>query len=614
MGKPPVRDVKSNIRRGGKHPADLEVERADAKVNSSEPAVDESAQEAPKQDKPKRGKVAALTKQLEEAVKRAEEANKKIEEANKRIKELETLNDEYNKSFFKRNQELAAAEKRNIQLEVDRNVTADSLRTSQNRIKELEDSNKVYIDGAKSLVNRQKALREDYENLKKDKERLSKVNQDYRTQNSILTESIRQSALKSDKEVDQAVKEYGDTSEPKVDNSAKTEETAAPETGEAKVEGEPEVKTEQATQEPNSEAKQTSTESSEMTPEEVYDYLSDKKNFKDAERYFASGKDAYVGTNNKRIPKSWFDVYKGNKDSDHSMFSRNSPNNKDVFTASLRDKGLLEDPNKAPSRAETEITQAETDAKRKFDEWIDSKGNKFRGIFGKHKILYSTLLLAGVSPAIIKGIDAIGDWYVNKAIEENHIPDEEFFNGNSDSENLNNNEPGKVAEDIANAGQETAQAANTAEEQAAQALQENLPQGVTDATNQSKGESPAAANAATPTNTKANNAPASTAESAPTQGLPPVVTRNTPSTNPDSSGMTYSQRVEAAGQAPQAGSMAYNANNPDMVTAGLIDAMNQNSQAGSDAIGYGDLYDQNFIDFWAKRNPNLAFGVSQGRR
>ena len=78
--------------------------------------------------------------------------------------------------------------------------------------------------------------------------------------------------------------------------------------------------------------------------------------------------------------------------------------------------------------------------------------------------------------------------------------------------------------------------------------------------------------------------------------------------------MTYSQRVEAAGQAPQAGSMAYNANNPDMVTANLINAMNQNPQAGSDAIGYGDLYDQSFIDFWAKRNPNLAFGVSQGRK
>ena len=608
MGKPPVRDVKSNIRRGGKHPADLEVERADAKVNSSEPAVDESAQEAPKPAKPKRGKIAELTKQLEEAAKRAEEAekrakeaDKKTEEANKKIKELETLRDEYSKSFFKRNQELAAAEKRNIQLEVDRNVTADNLRTSQNRIKELEDSNNVYIKGAKSLVNRQKALREEKDNLQK--------------QYNDITEVVRKSTLKSPEEVDQARKELESlepkAEEVKTDNSGTTEETVTPETGEAKVEGEPKANTEQAqtTQEPKSEAKQTSTESSEMTPEEVYDYLSDKKNFKDAERYFASGKDAYVGTNNKRIPKSWFDVYKGNKDSDHSMFSRNSPNNKDVFTASLRDKGLLEDPNKAPSRAETEITQAETDAKRKFDEWINSKGNKFRGIFGKHKVLYSTLLLAGVSPAIIKGIEALGDWYVNKAIEENHIPDEEFFNGNSDSENLNNNEPGKVAEDIANAGQETAQAANTAEEQAAQALQENLPQGVTDATNQSKGESPAATNASTPASTAAN-----TTESAPTQGLPPVVTRNTPSTNPDSSGMTYSQRVEAAGQAPQAGSMAYNANNPDMVTAGLIDAMNQNSQAGSDAIGYGDLYDQNFIDFWAKRNPNLAFGVSQGRR
>jgi hypothetical protein len=129
-----------------------------------------------------------------------------------------------------------------------------------------------------------------------------------------------------------------------------------------------------------------------------------------------------------------------------------------------------------------------------------------------------------------------------------------------------------------------------------------------------------AANAATPANTKANkanNAPARTAKPASTkdttQGLPPVVVNNTPPANASSKGMTYSQRVEA-GQTPQEGSMTYNANNPDLVTAGLIDAMNQNPQAGSDAIGYGDLYDQNFIDYWAKRNPNLAFGVSQGRR
>ena len=77
MGKPPVRDVKSNIRRGGKHPADLDVERADAKVNSSEPAVDESAQEAPKPVKPKRGKIAELTKQLEEANKRLDDLLRK---------------------------------------------------------------------------------------------------------------------------------------------------------------------------------------------------------------------------------------------------------------------------------------------------------------------------------------------------------------------------------------------------------------------------------------------------------------------------------------------------------------------------------------------------------
>ena len=617
MGKPPVKDVKSNIRRGGKHPADLEVERADAKVNSSEPAVGESAQEAPKQDKPKRGKVAELTKRLEEAtkraeeaVKRAEESDKKIEEANKRIKELETLKDEYSKSFFKRNQELAAAEKRNIQLEVDRNVTADNLRTSKNRIKELEDSNNVYINGAKSLINRKKEADEK-------NERLSKRYQDVLTQNSYLTEALRQGTLKSPEEVAKAQKEL-ESAEPKseevkTDNSGTTEETVTPETGEAKVEGEPKANTEQAqtTQEPKSEAKQTSTESSEMTPEEVYDYLSDKKNFAEANTYFSSGKDGYVTKDNKRIPKSWFETFKENKDKDHSIQNKFfNANNKDVFTASLRDKGLLEDPKKEPSRKEVERTLAETEAKAKFDKWINSKGNKLRGIIGRHPWITGGLALSVGVPTILKFIDELGDWGREQAIEDMQVPDEEFW-GNNENDDYNGEpiEPGKVAEDIANAGQETAQAANNAEEQAAQALQENLPQDTANAANQGEGESPIATNAAAPASTKAN-----TTESAPTQGLPPVVTRNTPSTNPDSSGMTYSQRVEAAGQAPQAGSMAYNANNPDMVTAGLIDAMNQNSQAGSDAIGYGDLYDQNFIDFWAKRNPNLAYAVSQGRK
>ena len=600
MGRSPARDSKSTGKttgkRGSTNPAKDIVNNLDAEMNSSKPAVDESAQEAPKQDKPKRGKVAELTKKLEEAVKRAEEADK-------RIKELETLNAAYNESFFKRNQELAAAEKRNIQLEVDRNVTADNLRTSQNRIKELEDSNKVYINGAKSLLNRKKEADEK-------NERLSKNYQDALTQNSILTESIRQSALKSDKEVTQAQKELESAAEPKVDNSETTEETAIPETGEAKVEGEPKANTEQATQEPNSEAKQTSTESSEMTPEEVYDYLSDKKNFAEANTYFSSGKDGYVTKDNKRIPKSWFETFKENKDKDHSIQNKFfNQNNKDVFTASLRDKGLLEDPKKEPSREEVESTLAETEAKAKFDKWIESKGNKFRGIIGRHPWITGGLALSVGVPAIIKAINAFTDYGREQAIEDMQVPDEEFWGNSEDNEDFNGTDSDKVTEDLSNAAQETEQTDNNAEEQAAQALQENLPQGVTDATNQSKGESPAATNASTSASTKA-----STVESAPTQGLPPVVTRNTPSTNPDSSGMTYSQRVEAAGQAPQAGSMAYNANNPDMVTANLINAMNQNPQAGSDAIGYGDLYDQNFIDFWAKRNPNLAYAVSQGRK
>jgi hypothetical protein len=414
---------------------------------------------------------------------------------------------------------------------------------------------------------------------------------------------------------DQTAKKYGYTSKPKVDNSAKTEETVTPEAGEAKVEGEPKANTEQAqtTQEPKSEAKQTSTESSEMTPEEAYEYLRDKNNFKEANTYFSSGKDSYIGTNGKHLPKSWFDVFKENKDKDHSIQNKffNS-NTKDVFTASLRDKGLLGDPKKEPSREDTVSTLAEAEAKAKFNDWVESKGNKFRGIISKHPWISGGLLLSVGAPIIMKAINAFTDYGREQAIEDMQVPDKEFWGESEDNDDYNGDDPGKVAEDIANAGQETAQAANTAEEQAAQTLQENLPQGVTDASNQSKGESPAATNASTPASTKASTAkPAPTQDT--TQGLPPVVVNNTPPANAGSSDMTYSQRVEA-GQAPQEGSMTYNANNPDMVTAGLINAMNQAPQAGSDAIGYGDLYDQNFIDFWAKRNPNLAYAVSQGRK
>ena len=188
---------------------------------------------------------------------------------------------------------------------------------------------------------------------------------------------------------------------------------------------------------------------------------------------------------------------------------------------------------------------------------------------------------------------------MNKAIEDNHVSDEELFGGNSDNDDYNGEpiEPGEVADKVANAAQETKQTNDTAEEQAAQALQENLPQGVAGLINQDNGESPVATNAVTPTSTIAN-----TTESAPTQGLPPVVTRNTPPANAGSSDMSN------------------NPSKPNDITAALANAMklansvNPEPQAGSDAIGYGDLYDQNFIDFWAKRDPNLAFGVSQGRR
>lgn len=598
-------DGKSNIGRGenGKNHKGL-TESINEKVNAAE----EKVQEIEERGKPKKRRtVAEVTKLLEEAEKRAKQAEEQVQQQQVRIKDLE----EYS---AQRSKDLAEAEELNKILQGEGNQKAEAIRILNDNLKTSQEQSQVYINGAKSLVNRQKALREENENIKKDYERVSKVNQDYRTQNSYLTEAIRQGTLKSPEEVAKAQKELESASgskaeEVKTDNSAKTEETVTPETGEAKVEGEPEVKTEQATQEPKSEAKQTSTESSEMTPEEVYDYLSDKNNFKDAEQYFASGKDAYVGTNDKRIPKSWFDTFKENKDKNHKKLWFNK-NNKDVFTASLRDKGLLEDLNKTPDRAETERVKAETAAKAEFDKSIKTMGNKLLGFMGKHPKITGALILTAGVPGAIKFINDFRNSSREQDIEDAKVSDSAFFGDSEDNEDYNGEpiEPGNVAEQVANAAQETEQADNNAEEQAAQALQENLPQGVTDAANQSKGESPAATNASTPASTKA-----STAESAPTQGLPPVVVNNTPPANAGSKGMTYSQRVEA-GQAPQEGSMTYNANNPDMVTAGLIDAMNQAPQAGSDAIGYGDLYDQNFIDFWAKRNPNLAYAVSQGRK
>lgn len=617
----PRTDGKSNIRRGGRHPADDTVNRLDEEMNPSKPPVDESAQEAPKSVKPKRGKIAELTKQLEEAAKRAEEAekrakeaDKKTEEANKKIKELETLRDEYSKSFFKRNQELAAAEKRNIQLEVDRNVTADNLRTSQNRIKELEDSNNVYINGAKSLVNRQKALREDYENIKKDKERLSKVNQDYRTQNSILTESIRQSALKSDKEVTDAVNAIEPKAEEvKTDNSGTTEETVAPETGEAKVEGEPEVKTEQAqaTQEPAKEANARPgtgevTKDNIISPEDAFKFFNNKENYDKASTVFKTPSfDEYIdATTGKWIPRSYFDAFNARDGIDPKKFTF------EHFKAKIP-----EDPGKQLTAEEkTADIYNKNKAEEDYQKEYKNFNTGFKAYLRRHpkleKILKTGKIAGGLG--ILYGIGQMfNDAYTAGQNDKDDLQNIIERLNDDDPEPLVGNANNNSTEDITNKLKDADASTGTPEDNSGtieQAIAEQAPAGNVEPENPQ-----VTANAATPTNTKANNAPASAAKSAPTQGLPPVVTRDAPPANPDSSGMTYSQRVEA-GQAPKAGSMAYNSNNPDMVTAGLIDAMNQNPQAGSDAIGYGDLYDQNFIDFWAKRNPNLAFGVSQGRK
>ena len=109
-------------------------------------------------------------------------------------------------------------------------------------------------------------------------------------------------------------------------------------------------------------------------------------------------------------------------------------NNKDVFTASLRDKGLLEDPKKEPSREEVERTLAEADAKAKFDKWIDSKGNKFRGIIGRHPWITSGLALSVGVPIIMKAIDAFTDYGREQAIEDMQVPDEEFWGNNENDD------------------------------------------------------------------------------------------------------------------------------------------------------------------------------------
>ena len=453
---------------------------------------------------------------------------------------------------------------------------------------------------------------------KKDKERLSKVNQDYRTQNSILTESIRQSALKSDKEVTQAQKELESTLEPKAeeiktDNSGTTEEPVTPE-GEAKVEGEPQAKTEQA-QTTQESAKETNgrpgtgevTKDNIISPEDAFKFFNNKENYDKASTVFKTPSfDEYIdATTGKWIPRSYFDAFNAKDGIDPKKFTF------EHFKAKIP-----EDPGKQLTAEEkTADLYNKNKAEEDYEKEYKNFNTGFKAYLRRHPKLEKILKTGKIagSVGILYGIGQMfNDAYTAGQNDNDELKN--IIDGLNDDDpepwvsNVNNNSTEDITKKLkdANESTETPEGDSGTIEQA---VAEQAPAGNVEPENPQ-----VASNEATPTNTKANNAPASTAESAPTQGLPPVVTRDAPPANPDSSGMTYSQRVESGGKAPQAGSMAYNANNPDMVTAGLIDAMNQNSQAGSDAIGYGDLYDQNFIDFWAKRNPNLAFGVSQGRR
>ena len=443
------------------------------------------------------------------------------------------------------------------------------------------------------------------EAAKKKIDELSKVNQSLRNTNNVLNESIKQRAEEDARKSQETVNEEPKAEEVKTDNSGTTEETATPE-GEAKVEGEPKTNTEQsqATQEPTKETNARpgtgeAIKDNVMSPEDAFKFFNDKKNYERASTVFKTPSfDEYIdSTTGKWIPRSYFDAFNARDGIDPKKFTF------EHFKAKIP-----EDPGK-PLTAEEKTADLynKTKAEEDYEKEYENYNTGFKAYLRKHPKL-SKLIKGGGALGILYGIGQMfNDAYTAGQNDKDEL--QNIIDGLNDDDpeylgsSSGNNSPENIAEKLKGADEST----ETPEGDSGtieQAIAEQAPAGNVEPENPQ-----VASNAATPASTKANSA-----ESAPTQGLPPVVTRNTPSTNPDLGGMTYSQRVEAAGQAPQAESMAYNANNPDMVTANLINAMNQAPQAGSDAIGYGDLYDQNFIDFWAKRNPNLAFGVSQGRR
>lgn len=581
-------------------------------INEQVNAAEEKVQEIEERGKPKRLTIAELTKRL----KATEEL---LEDYKKRHQGIEKAYTELRASYKETLARSGSLKEKNDSL-IDENTKLkkdndDIVANSQEVLaenKRLHDSNNQLGIGNEQLVNRNKQLNQENQELL-DRKNGKIFNEEPQAANSEefgKTETSTSEPKATSSENAEEIKSA---------NSENFEETVAPETGEAKVEGEPKPNTEQAqaTQEP---AKETNarpgtgeaTKDNVMSPEDAFKFFNDKKNYERASTVFKTPSfDRYIDSATGRwIPRSYFDAFN----------ARDGINPKDFTFEHFKAK-IPKDPGK-PLTAEEETanlyntTKAEEDYNKKYENF----NTGFKAYLRRHpkleKIVKTGKIVGGVS--LLYGLGQIlNDAFIAGQNNKDEVKDIAESLNDDDPEPLVgnvNNSPENIAAQLKGADEST----GTPEDNSGtieQAIAEQAPAGNV------KQENPqVAANAATPANTKANKAnkaPAGTAKSAPTkdttQGLPPVVVNNTPPANASSKGMTYSQRVEA-GQTPQEGSMTHNANNPDLVTAGLIDAMNQNPQAGSDAIGYGDLYDQNFIDYWAKRNPNLAFGVSQGRR
>ena len=194
---------KSNIRRGGIHPANDIVNRLDEEMNPSKPAVDESVQEAPKQENPSSDK---SEDGLEFSEKEKAETLKTILERfpDRPVKgPIPKMHLSYGSS---KGHQAELAEKRKLR-EAWNNTVAEESKNSVKSEKQQEgvkDENESTKE-ATTTVDPEDILKQ-LEAAKKKIEELSKVNQSLRSDNSILNESIKQRA-EEDAKKSQEIKE-----------------------------------------------------------------------------------------------------------------------------------------------------------------------------------------------------------------------------------------------------------------------------------------------------------------------------------------------------------------------------------------------------------------------